>query len=429
MYFNLLDVCKVIRDWTENSYCEQKLYRDTVRRLESLGLESTHKVESFLASAELTEIIDILHPLDVYRLFLEIATESITRQHNSIHSGQRRQQQQQVEKIYLHDTEDINFMKIYLSPNAEFAYKYSAGDTLKCELRRIVQKDMLGFEGPHSVVGRIEDAYLQLKRFTSHERSRLGDFREMEKLIQYINKKLEDLLKSLMCFYLSFKIDLLKQQTKITLPDKCDSWNWYAIETYIIKDIDECDLSTYNNLKIIQDIVKNFSDLRKLRNVSVHSRLREDQLRQYVKNLGNLLEKLKEYRLVSGYVSSVTLRYGLTEVSIKLDGQQDEIRIYYKDVEKHTVYSRNQLISAVGLHRIMVFPLVSPLSGEAQPYMVHYSIFNNNLPRRRTPEDKDKRTYEYRQLCLIRKFLFFRRVPIECEMSSFTPIPQSTIQE
>lgn len=424
MYFNLLDICKVIRDWTENSYREQKLHKDTVMRLESLGLDNTYEVESFLFSAELTEIIDILHPLDVYRLFLETATESITRLNSVCHSGQ----QQQIEKIYLHSAEDVNFMNIYLSPNAEYDYKYSAGDTLKCELRRIVQEDMSGFvHGPHSVVGRIEDAYLQLRRFATCEKGRLRESREMEKLIQYINKKLEDLLRSIMCFYASLKSDILKRQTEFTLPKDCGWWSWYAIERYIIEDLNKHDSSTDRSLTVIQDIVENLSALRKLRNISVHSRLSEDDRRQYVESLKNLLDKLKEYRFVSGYISSVTLRDSLTEVSVKLDGQQDEARVYYKDVKKYTVYSRSELINAVGLHRVMIFPLVPTISGEVQPYMVHYSTFNNNPPRGNTP--KDKRTYEYRQLCLIRKFLFFRKIPIKCEMSSFNPIPQATIQE
>lgn len=424
MYFNLLDICEVIKDWTENNYREQKLHRYTVRRLESLGLDDIYEVESFLASAELTEIIDILHPLDVYRLFLERCTESITRYNSLLRTGQ----QQQIEKIYLRSTGDVNFMNVCLSPNAEYDYKYNAGDTLKCELRRVVQKDMSGFvHGPHSVVGRIEDAYLQLRRFAIRERERPRGSHEVEKLIQYINKKLEDLLKSLMCFYVSLKSEILKQQTEFTLPEGCNGWNWHAIERYIIEDLNKHDLSTDHNLTIIRDIVENLSVLRKLRNVSVHSRLSEDDRRQYIENLKNLLDKLKEFRLVSGYISSVTFRDYLTEVCIRLDGQQDEVRIYYKDVKKYTAYSRNQLISAIGLHRVMIFPLVSTLDSEVQPYMVHYSTFNNNLSRR--SKFKDKRTYEYRQICLIRKFLFFRKVPIECEMLSFTPISEATIQE
>jgi len=417
---NLVDISiKSLSDWLTEKFMEKEIDNPVRKRLERIGISDSSAMDRFLASADLTEIIDTLSPVEIYDFVLERVfrvVENILRR--EIRQIQGSQQSIQLDKVCLLQSDRWNVPEIHLSYEVPIDEKYYYGDLMKSKLRYLVQNDLLGIGyNPHDVVLEIESACIQLEDKLKHRPFSEADFSEIEMLFQYINKNLEKFVKFIMCFYVVVKMKILNQ----SISNELDSWNFWSIESYLMDDTLKMISDGRGKEQILASSVYNIvclvPRLRRFRNRSVHETLSTKEGREYLHSLKKMIEQAKTLRLVSGYIQSVEFTPSATILSVHLDGVKRNLEVVYRkgSLSDYTVYKDERcILDAVGSQRVMLFPVTQSASQSVQPYMVEYAIFKGKRERMLNIGSPSKgRPWKYHELCRRRNLLFYCKIPIK----------------
>lgn len=397
--------------WVETEF-DRGLSYYTRRRLERLGVNRSADLESFLASVNPSELIAVMHPTDIVNFILD----------RILYQIERRKKTEQLRYLRITRIADRSGADLILVPTETFNERVEVGDIIKSELMRVWNRELIEYSwSPHLQIIEMENICLELKHLIESDHFSSINPRYIDSLFLRLSKAYEQHICSLMYFARAVMVDILGDNEPAIPPKRNDSqddgkqtneehgafenqvsqnsekfkkhnWTLYDMEMYLFKSLDEWshqnDIGARYKHKLFNPIKELLRDeiaiprspderkLRQHRNINVHSYLTPKQRREYLERMLAFVNRMKELRIATGYITSVSRSATATRVEIRLDGGLQSASLMYRDLASHT-YLKNiyELDRAIYRDRVMMFPLKPDDRGIFQPLLVKYGVF------------------------------------------------------